>query len=898
MRHLGPLLALALISQLSALKTRDFAHLPQRPFNAALAGQSAHTMPTQAAALVNPAFLGYGDQNTFFTGGVFSPNLYGFYADGALFSPYGGLTLSAEYFKAEDQTGALAFSYGSFLSRRIATGLTVTPRYTSGAGQQAFAFGVDPALLFDSKWHANFAGNDGLGLYSPTVFLRTLNLAIPVGDSDLLAKPSAHVGIMTGLYQTSQLNFAAVVSTYGTDGFDRLPYQIGIQGQYQWALLSLGYGGSHFSPTGNGVSLGLGVAIPASFGDTFLFYSLQFANSGRSDVHAVTAGVRLGGVDTEAPEVVFASEGTHFSPNNDGVRDLMVFTATATDKSPIVFYEFRVTDAKGNQVFRQRADERIREKEFRWGLFVRSFIAPRARADIPERFTWNGRALVEKQKALKDNVFAEDPPDKALADGVYVWHFRVMDEKNNESKTLTGEIYVDTKPPAAAVEIGDDLISPNGDGRRDLLPITQDVSVDDAYEGFIENAEGVRVRTYRWTENAPARLDFDGKRDNGELVDEGAYRYHLVGTDAAGNRAEAKSGNFYVSRRVDAVYLRSSGFGLNPKKPEFAEIQFMPSVEHADGFAQGEIRISKTCGPKAEDIVFRLPVSDLGPLPKKTAKKPQKAAYAWKGESVSQTLAADGVYCAVFQAQYANGNAPESPPIKIVLDSTPPQLDVSADLSTRQFAPDGDGENEEQAFRLYVNDQSDIVAYTLQVSEIVPDEKGLRKLPARTFKGKGSVPQTIYWDGKTETGALVESLTQYEYTLEAQDAYGNVGVSAPRRFETGILALPFGNGLLLRVVNADLSEPATERLAAVARLIEKYPKYKVKIEAHTGSQGGIEKNLKLSETAARKTYEFLIENGVAAERVTYQGFGESSPAFEVRSANAPKNRRLDFILSR
>jgi hypothetical protein len=171
LRHIAILLTLAATPALSALRTREFANLPQRPLNAALAGQSAHTMPIQAAALTNPAFLGYGDQNTFFAGGVFSSQLYGFYADGALFSPYGGLTLSAEYFKADDQTGALSFSYGSFLSRRIATGLAVTPRYTTGGGQQAFGLGVDPALLFDSKWHANVAGNDGGGaLFAHGIF--------------------------------------------------------------------------------------------------------------------------------------------------------------------------------------------------------------------------------------------------------------------------------------------------------------------------------------------------------------------------------------------------------------------------------------------------------------------------------------------------------------------------------------------------------------------------------------------------------------------------------------------------------------------------------------------------------------------------------------------------------
>ncbi len=878
--------------------TREYAHLPQRPFNAALGGQSAHTMPMQAAALINPALLGYGDQNTFFTGGVFSPNLYGFYADGALFSPYGGLTLSAEYFKAQDQTAALSFSYGSFLSRRVATGLSLTPRYTTGNGGHAFALGVDPALLFDSKWHANFAGSDGFGFYSPTVFVRTLNLAIPIGDTDLLAKPSAHIGVMTGLYQSSDLNFAAVISTYGTDNFDRLPYQMGLQAQYRRVLLSAGYGGSHFSPVGNGFSVGVGAVVPAEFGDTFLFYSLQFANSTRSDLHAVTAGVRLGGIDREAPEITFASEGTHFSPNNDGTRDLMAFTATARDKSPIVYYEFRITDTKGNQVYRQRADERIREKDFRWGQFVRSFVAPRARADIPEHFTWNGRALVEKSKTVKDNVFSEDAPDKALPDGVYVWQFSVMDEKNNESEVLRGEVFIDTRPPAAAVELGDDLISPNGDGRRDILTITQDTTAEDVYEGYVQNAQGERVRTYRWKDNAPTRLDFDGRRDNGELAEEGVYRYHLIGTDAAGNRAEASSGNFYISRRVDSVFLRSSVLGINPNKPALAEVQFTPSIEFSEGFTQGEIRVSKNCSAKNEDIIWRIVVPELKPMAKKAGKKAASPAFVWKGQSAAQTRAPDGIYCVVFTASYSNGNNPESPPIRIAVDSTAPELDVNADLSSRQFAPDGDGDNEEQAFRLSVNDQSEIVSYSLQVSEVLPNEKGVRLIPVRNFRGKGALPQTIYWDGKTETGALVESLVQYEYTLEAQDAYGNTAMTTARRFETGVLAVPAGNGYLIRLVNADLEEPGTDRLSTVVKVLEKYPKYKIKVEAHTGTQGGIERNLRLSESAARKAYDYLLNSGLAAERLTYQGFGESAPYFDSRSVNAAKNRRLDFILSR
>jgi hypothetical protein len=127
------------------------------------------------------------------------------------------------------------------------------------------------------------------------------------------------------------------------------------------------------------------------------------------------------------------------------------------------------------------------------------------------------------------------------------------------------------------------------------------------------------------------------------------------------------------------------------------------------------------------------------------------------------------------------------------------------------------------------------------VSEILsPTKKDCtQKYLCASFRGKGSMPQTIYWDGKTESGALVESSDAVRiYARSTGFLWQCCRLSSPRRFETGCLGatLP-ATGLLVRVVNADLNEPATDRLAAVARLMEKYPKYKVKVEAHTGTAG-------------------------------------------------------------
>jgi len=894
-----PLLILCGSNALIAANTKDYLTTPLSPYNAAIGGQQAHTMPVQAAAVVNPAFLGYGTQDAFFASGALSSDITAFSLAGALYSPFGGLTMAASYLQADDKSAALQFGYGSFLSRRVATGLSITPRYTNSGSAQAFGFGVDPSLLFDSKWHTAFSGGDGFGFYSPSVFFRTQNLAIPIGDSNLLASPSAHVGVLSGIYQSGTLNIALMTSTYGMGQFDRIPFSVGLQTQYRYLLVSAGYSASNYTNNNNGVSLGVGAQIPFAFGDAFFFYNLAFANDSRNAVHSISAGARLGGGDTEPPEVAFASEGNFFSPNNDGVRDTIGFSAKVSDTSPIVYYELQIRDSKGNLVFRQKADERLREKDFSWKLFFSSFIAPRSRSDVPTHFAWNGRIMTEKKKPVKDAVFEEEAEEKVLPDGAYVWEFWAIDEKNNESKHLTGEIIIDTKAPIATVELGDDLISPNGDGNRDYLPITQDTSAVDAYEGAIVDAHGQSVRTFRWPQNAPTRLDFDGKKDNGDDAEEGVYRYRLTGSDAAGNRTVALSGNFYISRRHDDVFLKSAALGFNPLNKSMPEAVFTPVATYGDGYSEGEIRIYKSCTATKDEPLFRIAIPKPNILPAKNTKLQKEQTFSWHGGVATSARAPDGVYCAIYSARYENGNIPTSAPIKIVLDSSPPELDVSADLDVRQFTPDGDGENEEQAFRLSAQDLSALASYDLAIAEILPNAKiAGQTFVVRRFAGKGDLPQTIYWDGKSESGLIVESLTQYEYTLTATDVYGNTATTKPRRFETGVLALAEGNGFRIRIPNADLSDPINDRLGSVFRTIERYPRYKLKIEAHAASGAGIERNLKLTELAARRIAEYFIEQGIAKDRVAYQGFGDATPIYNTRGIHAAKNQRIEILLVR
>ncbi|MBV6492182.1 MAG: hypothetical protein LDLANPLL_00173 [Turneriella sp.] len=885
-----------------AERTADILSLPWRPFNAALGGQVSHSLFVESTAATNAAYLGYGQQNSFFFGTLLAAKAKGGFFDTTLFSPFGGLGLGVDYLEAGDMSAALRFSYGSFLTKHVATGLSLSPRYTTDSKNQAFGFGIDPALVIDSKWYKAFGKNDGLGIYSPAFSLTAQNLAIPLGENTLLPKSAVHVGFTSGIFQDSNLNIALALSTYGSDKFDRVPLLVGLESQYKWFLFSLGYSAYNTTPLRNGISLGVGGFWRFTFGDALFFYNLSIPKEKEELFHGVVASVRLGGVDSEPPEIEFAPEGTAFSPNDDGVRDVMLFSAKASDKSPIVYYELQIRDAKDKIVYQLKSDERLREKSFSFGLFFTSFISPRKRADIPTEFSWNGRIVSSGSKNVKDAVFEDEPQVEKLPDGIYHYEFWVIDEKNNESKHITGSIGLNTQKPVVGVEIDGDMLSPNGDGVHDTLTITQDVSAQDSYEAFILASNGEKVRHFIWKENAPTRIDFDGKKDNGDLLPEGVYRYQLLGYNTAGNRNEVISNNFYVSRRVDEIFLKSSVVGINPTQKKFATVELFPSVSYSEGFVSGAILVYKNCNNiKEENIVFKIPV--LAPpaeeKPKKGNKKANKGKsvhWYWGGESLPSAHVPDGVYCLVFRAEYQNGNIPTSHPVQVIVDSTPPELNAVADLEVRQFTPDGDGENESQVFRLSSNDITRITSYTLEISEVLRSDTETKIFPVRTFKGEGDIPQSIYWDGRTENGSLVESLTYYQYTLTATDSYGNTTTTLPRLFQTGILVTPVANGFFIRITQINLSDPADERIRLLYNILDKYLKYKVKTEVHAAPSKGIEKNLRNTEKAARLVYEYLIAKGIAADRLSYQGFGDTIPIY--KGAAVQKNNRIDIYLTR
>ncbi|WP_166382911.1 OmpA family protein [Catellatospora methionotrophica] len=86
-------------------------------------------------------------------------------------------------------------------------------------------------------------------------------------------------------------------------------------------------------------------------------------------------------------------------------------------------------------------------------------------------------------------------------------------------------------------------------------------------------------------------------------------------------------------------------------------------------------------------------------------------------------------------------------------------------------------------------------------------------------------------------------------------------------------------------------------LAQAARILTANPQVKVRIEGHTDSNGSTADNLALSRARAKTVLDFLVKQGVAADRLTSQGYGESRPARpNTTEANQAVNRRVEFIV--
>jgi outer membrane protein OmpA-like peptidoglycan-associated protein len=89
-----------------------------------------------------------------------------------------------------------------------------------------------------------------------------------------------------------------------------------------------------------------------------------------------------------------------------------------------------------------------------------------------------------------------------------------------------------------------------------------------------------------------------------------------------------------------------------------------------------------------------------------------------------------------------------------------------------------------------------------------------------------------------------------------------------------------------------LTDAATRVLAQAVETLLANPTLRIRIEGHTCNIGTAEYNLALGDRRARSVMQYLVANGITADRLTTVSFGEESPKFDnAREETRRLNRR-------
>tara|TARA_B100000902_G_scaffold399561_1_gene471021 strand:- start:10217 stop:12142 length:1926 start_codon:yes stop_codon:yes gene_type:complete len=126
--------------------------------------------------------------------------------------------------------------------------------------------------------------------------------------------------------------------------------------------------------------------------------------------------------------------------------------------------------------------------------------------------------------------------------------------------------------------------------------------------------------------------------------------------------------------------------------------------------------------------------------------------------------------------------------------------------------------------------------------------------------------------------------------------------SSPAKLDVEIDKLEKGktfeiNNIYFETNSFEINKVSEVILFEFSDYLIKNPNLEIEISGHTDNIGSREDNLILSTNRAKSVYEFLINNGVDARRLSYVGYGEDMPIYDNNTVEGrSKNRRTECTI--
>ncbi len=146
-------------------------------------------------------------------------------------------------------------------------------------------------------------------------------------------------------------------------------------------------------------------------------------------------------------------------------------------------------------------------------------------------------------------------------------------------------------------------------------------------------------------------------------------------------------------------------------------------------------------------------------------------------------------------------------------------------------------------------------------------------------------------------GGVVGSVIGRKMDKQAEEMQKVLGDAEVKRVGEGIV-IEFKEKVLFGYDQSDLSAQAQTNLTKLANVLKKYPDTNIEVLGHTDDKGTDQYNQGLSERRAIAASNYLKSQGIASNRLTTRGLGESDPKVaNDTDANRAENRRVEFVIT-
>jgi flagellar hook assembly protein FlgD len=569
---------------------------------------------------------------------------------------------------------------------------------------------------------------------------------------------------------------------------------------------------------------------------------------------AASAAIVLAGCQTTRPvsaeQSMIRTEATGFAPGAGTGHDTIAFDLTFGNSSMVSSWVAQVSGPGG---------------------VVKTYTGKGE--SLPPTLSWDGRS----------------DSGSLVPGGTYTASLSVnYSGKRPTANVTSGSFVVDTSAPTASLSVNPARFTPGAQGMTS--PITLTVNASSPLAGIsgwtikIYDSSGTLFQTFRgtWPGNT---VSWDGKGASGSsalpsmtytAVATVSDQYGLDGIANASIPVTSAATQELIPREPvpkgqDSIQADLNGF--SPKSQNgHRTIQLYLTFANPKAVRSWTVTVASAAAGLVK--TYTGSTTDL------------PASLMWDGRDEAGRDAPDGNYAASLSVDY--GNAMESSLVvsrPFVLDVTPPSGTIA--LSEKLFSP----EETSKTITLSVDASSPVAAISTWTMNIISPEGTV----FRTFSGTWPQKQVV-WDGKSASGAFVESAEDYPVQVKVTDEFRNVGMLRGK-VPVDILVFDTPEGYRIessriffkpytadyRDVPPDIAQQNMARLDALAAKLKRFPSDRIKIIGHAvmvywnnPTLGKTEQQdilVPLSLARARAIEEALVDRGLRPSMFAADGVG-------------------------